>query len=182
MDMELPTFKYHPDPVGTGSVVAAQVVCESCGKARGYVYLGPVYGYEDLECVCPWCIADGSAHEKLGVSFMDEAGIGGEGEWEEVTEGVVEEVAYRTPGFTGWQQEKWWTHCGDAAAFLGRVGGEELRAMGSQAETAIRQSANLPVGMEWEHLRASLHKEGSPTAYLFRCVRCGQYGGYYDFD
>jgi len=24
---------------------------------------------------------------------------------------VVEEVAYRTPGFSGWQQERWWTHC-----------------------------------------------------------------------
>jgi uncharacterized protein CbrC (UPF0167 family) len=32
---------------------------------------------------------------------------------------VVEEVAHRTPGFSTLQQARWWTHCGDAAAFLG---------------------------------------------------------------
>lgn len=132
--------------------------------------------------ICPWCIADGSAHEKLDASFTDEAGIGGGGEWEEVPNGVVEEVAYRTPGFSGWQQERWWTHCGDAAQFLGRAGRAELEELGPQATTVIRESTGLAEGPEWQGFFDALERDGSPTAYLFRCLRCHQIGGYQDCD
>src|SRR5690242_9348045 len=120
----LPTFKYHPDPIGTGSVVESTVVCPCCGKARGYTYQGPVFSEHDNldQCLCPWCIADGSAHEKFDADFTDPDGVGDYGSWDAVPQSVVQEVACRTPGFTGWQQERWWTHCGDAAAFLGLAG------------------------------------------------------------
>jgi len=178
----LPSFKYHPDPLATGSVVRSDAACVCCGEARGFIYAGPVYavGAYDQR-VCPWCIADGSAHEKLGASFTDEAGVGG-GVWEEVPPAVVEEVAYRTPGFTGWQQERWWTHCGDAAQFIGPAGRDELTAHGPQAVAAVRASAGLPDGPEWDRFFAALDRDGSPTAYLFRCAKCGQVGGYLDCD
>jgi uncharacterized protein CbrC (UPF0167 family) len=32
---------------------------------------------------------------------------------------VLEQIARRTPGFSGWQQEHWLYHCGDGAAFEG---------------------------------------------------------------
>jgi hypothetical protein len=35
------------------------------------------YGLRELRTVCPWCKADGSAHEKFGVEFTDRASIGG---------------------------------------------------------------------------------------------------------
>jgi uncharacterized protein CbrC (UPF0167 family) len=38
----------------------------------------------------------------------------------DVPQAVLEEVSQRTPGFLGWQQERWLYHCSDAAAFLGR--------------------------------------------------------------
>lgn len=96
----LPTFKYHLDPVATGNVVKSETECACCGKARGFIYTGPVYAVEEYDqCICPWCIADGSAHEKLAASFTDDAGIGGGGMWDEVSEEVIEEVAYRTPRF-----------------------------------------------------------------------------------
>jgi len=95
----LPKFKYHPNPIATGSVERSDVKCVCCGQARGFVYTGPVYSVENYEdCICPWCIADGSAHEKLEASFHDESGVGGGGEWDEVPGEVVEEVAWRTPG------------------------------------------------------------------------------------
>ncbi|QOG23992.1 hypothetical protein FOM02_41000 [Bradyrhizobium sp. SEMIA] len=73
----LPSFKYHPDPVATGSVQKSDVQCICCGQARGYVYIGPVYAAEELcESLCPWCVADGSAHGKHGASFTDESGAG----------------------------------------------------------------------------------------------------------
>jgi uncharacterized protein CbrC (UPF0167 family) len=107
--MKLPTFKYHPDLIATGSIVVSYSECCCCGMARGYIYIGPVYAIEKYNvCIGPWCIADGSAHKKLQATFTDEAGIGGYGEWEDVPVEVIVEVAYNTPGFIGWQQERWW--------------------------------------------------------------------------
>lgn len=126
------------------------------------------------------CIADGTAHAKLGASFTDEAGIGGYRNWDRVPENIIKIVAYRTPGFSGWQQEQWWTHCNDAAEFIGRAGQKELEALGSQAVTAIRENTGLLAGPEWDHFLAALHKDKGPTAYLFRCRKCGRLGGYQD--
>lgn len=181
--MPLPHFKYHPDPVATGHIEESEIECACCGKVRGYVYTGPVYGEGDYDGrICPWCIADGSAHERLGASFTDEVGVGGGGLWDEVPQETVEEVAYRTPGFCGWQQEKWWTHCGDAAMFIGRAGHKELEELGPAAIEAIRESTGLDAGPEWEQFLLALDKEGSPTAYMFRCPKCGLLGGYQDCD
>src|SRR4030042_2296179 len=132
--MTLPSFKYHPDPIGTGNIVQSDVKCCCCGTARGYIYTGPVYAVKEYSRrICPWCIADGTAHKKLDAGFTDEDGIGGGGMWDIVPEEVIAEVAYRTPGFSGWQQEQWWTHCQDAGQFLGRAGRKELIEFGPEA-------------------------------------------------
>ena len=181
--MSLPNFRYHPDPQATGHVRESDTECACCGQVRGFIYTGPVYAIEQYdEEICPWCIADGSAHEKLDASFTDEAGIGGGGSSDDVPESVIEEIAYRTPSFSGWQQEQWWTHCGDGAAFLGRVGRKELEQLGQEAVDAIRISTGMSDGPEWRSFFAALDKDGSPTAYLFRCIRCGKLGGYQDCD
>jgi uncharacterized protein CbrC (UPF0167 family) len=182
-DTSFPRFKYHPDPVATGSIEPSQAECACCGQARGYIYVGPVYGEGDFDSqICPWCIADGSAHETLDVSFHDEEAVGGYGDWDEVPESVIEEVCHRTPGFIAWQQERWWTHCGDAAEFLGRAGCEELNRAGKQAIAAIRESAGIDDDDEWEAFFESLDRDDSPAAYLFRCSKCGRMGGYSDSD
>jgi uncharacterized protein CbrC (UPF0167 family) len=145
--MALPSFRYHPSPLSTGSIIRQEVTCRCCGESKPYVYVGPVYGPEELDsCLCPWCIADGSAHEKLDCEFVDSAGIGGHGTWDKVPIEVVKEVAFRTPGFSGYQQERWWTHCGDAAAFIGTS------------------------------------EDGAVNHYRFRCLHCGEEGGYRDTD
>lgn len=179
--MSLPAFRYHPDPLSTGSIVESESACICCGESRGYIYAGPVFAVEDYDqCICPYCIANGTAHDTLEATFTDEEGIGGGGEWDAVPEEVIGEIAFRTPGFSGWQQEQWWTHCGDAAQFIGRAGQKELRALGAQAIAAIQDSTGLDDGPEWEAFFSALDKDGSPTAYLFRCRQCGQLGGYQD--
>lgn len=156
-------------------------VCACCERQRGYTYSGPVYGEDDHEDdICPWCISDGSAHEKLGAEFTDAAGVGGYGNWDEVTSAVRDEVAFRTPGFSGWQQERWFTCCGDAACFIGRAGYKELLALGASAIEAIRVESELE-GEEWEDYLKGLAKDDQPTAYLFRCLHCRKVGGYSDF-
>ena len=179
--MSSPTFRYHPDPIATGSVKPSDVACRACGRVRGLIYTGPVYGVEEdyNEAICPWCIADGTAHEKLQVVFADPRGVGGYGDWDSVPATVVEEIVNRTPCFNGWQQERWFTHCGDAAEFLAIAGRPELEAFGVEAIDAIRQECGYE-GDEWDSYFRALDRDHGPTAYVFRCRHCGKLGGYSD--
>ena len=172
--MELPEFPYHPDPRATGSVVASDTSCVVCGLTRGFVYTGPVYSQEELvDCLCPWCIADGSAARKYDAEFTDV----GWGVPADIPAAVVLEVAGRTPGFAGWQQEHWLYHCADAAAFLGRVGWQELQSYPDAVESLRRETPRADgVG---DYLMA-LDKEGEATAYLFRCRHCRCHLAYSD--
>jgi uncharacterized protein CbrC (UPF0167 family) len=176
---DLPTFRYHPDPIATGSVVASETRCRCCRRASGYVYTGPVYAEEELDGeICPWCIADGRAHERFDAEFTDSAGVGG-GSWPEAPAAVVEEVAYRTPGFQGWQQEQWAVCCGDAAAFVGRAGRVELETRYPDAIADVRRDAAMS-DADWDAWYAQLDAEAAPTAYVFRCLLCGRHTGYSD--
>src|SRR5258708_2690237 len=98
--MSLPIFKYHPDPMASGSIEPSDTTCACCEQPRGYIYTGSVYSTEQLdEQLCPWCIADGSAHTKFDAEFTDSEGIGGYDSDVPLPTPVVEEVAFRTPGF-----------------------------------------------------------------------------------
>ena len=181
----LPTFRFHPDPLGTGSVQPSDEECTVCGQVRGHIYVGPVYAEDEYEeCICPWCIADGSAHKRLEAMFHDPDSIGGVGgrDWDRVPPASVDEIALRTPGFSGWQQERWWSHCGDAACFIGRAGHAELQRAGPTAIAAIREDAGRMSDEEWDWFFRALHKDMGPTAYLFRCLKCSAIGGYQDTD
>jgi uncharacterized protein CbrC (UPF0167 family) len=138
----LPVFRYHPDPVTTEMVTATARVCRCCGEARGVVYAGRVHAAEDLEeQLCPWCIADGSAARAFGAEFTDV----GTGVPPGVPPEVLDELATRTVGFAGWQQEHWMYHCNDAAAFLG---------LAVDAPSGLSAVASVS------------------TTYLFRCLHC----------
>jgi uncharacterized protein CbrC (UPF0167 family) len=177
----LPAFRYHPDPIATGSVVRSDRVCRCCGSARGLIYVGPTYAEADLDNgLCPWCIADGTAHEKFNASFTDPDRVGGTESWPAVPAAVVEAVAFRTPGFQGWQEERWFTCCGDAGAFLGPKGRLDLEDAGEEALTAIRLECGHQ-GDAWQEYLDALNRDFGPTAYLFRCLHCGRLGGYSDF-
>jgi uncharacterized protein CbrC (UPF0167 family) len=106
----------------------------ACGRTRGFIYDGPVIAAEDYDrAFCPWCIADGSVSDRFEVEFTDVIFDVPN----DVPADVVREIAARTPGFFGWQQEHWLYHCGDGAAFLGCVGTPELGQY-SDAVQAIR--------------------------------------------
>lgn len=115
--MELPTFKYHPDPVATGNVEPnPDRACLCCSQKRGFIYTGPAYSeiFHYLSgALCPWCIADGSAAKKFRAVFTDTAPLDG------ISNEICNELETRTPGFNALQQEQWLTCCDDAAAYLG---------------------------------------------------------------
>lgn len=47
MPDSLPEFRYHPDPVASGSIVASGATCRVCVEARGYIHCGAFGGYTD---------------------------------------------------------------------------------------------------------------------------------------
>ncbi|MEV7522371.1 CbrC family protein [Streptomyces sp. NPDC091371] len=177
MSEELPVFPYHPDPLATGAVVAAGTACVCCGRSRGYVYAGPVYAVEELSGrLCPWCIADGCAAARYEAHFI------GDPVGEDVPRAVVVSVDARTPGFSSWQDPRWFFHCGDGAAFLGPAGAAELAAFPDVLEELRREAGRWGWAAEVveSHLGA-LDKDGQPVGYLFRCRACGRHMAYADF-
>jgi uncharacterized protein CbrC (UPF0167 family) len=174
--MKFPTFKYHPNPIATGSVAESSNQCICCERRNGFIYTGPVYALDDLDNrFCPWCIADGTAAERFEAVFTDESGIGDD----ELAIETQEKVARRTPGFAGWQQERWLSCCNDAAAFLGPMGRKELEELGSTAIEAVRESTGLK-GSDWTRFYSVLDREAGPTAFVFKCLHCSKLKAYTD--
>jgi uncharacterized protein CbrC (UPF0167 family) len=167
---DVPTFRYHPDPVATGEVIISDAPCRCCGRRREFVYTGPVYSAEEVvDELCLPCIADGSAATLFEAEFTDVLDVP-----EDVPPAVLTEVLTRTPGFSGWQQEHWMFHCADAAAYLGKVGYEELLAVPEALEHVLREH-----GGSQEPVRA-LRADGDATGYLFCCLHCGAHLAYTD--
>jgi len=168
--MTLPPFRYHPDPIRSGSVVPSDAVCDRCGQARGYVYDGPVYVEDDEPTLCPWCIADGSAHEELDATFVDaEAFPDG------TPQAAIEEITERTPGYSAWQEEHWPACCGDATAYIAPVGIAKIRKEYRQLEGFILNHIIYNMGISGgaaTRLLQSLDRAKGPTAFVFRCPKC----------
>ncbi|MGV8881408.1 MAG: CbrC family protein [Rhodoglobus sp.] len=156
----LPEFRYHPDPVASGSITRSVNPCIVCGMSRGWRY-GPVQ-----HCVCPWCLADGTSGAQLEWTGHPEI----EGD---VPASVVDEIALRTPWFVTWQGSRWLTHCDDAAAFIAPVGWEELK----DKPAALR----CLVDDGWpEDTLQHLDPNSGLVAYLFRCLHCREYLAFAD--
>ncbi|MFE2165414.1 CbrC family protein [Streptomyces sp. NPDC059447] len=177
--MAEPTFRYHPDPLASGSALRTDHVCSVCGMHRQIRYQGPIYGRQP-DSLCLHCIHSGAASSALGIAgggdedfdmsavFSDAVDVP-----DDVPLSVVEEITRRTPGFAGWQQESWLYHCGDGAAFLGPAGYRELEAH-PEALAMLRKDHERYgwTPPETEQFLRSLDRAGEPTAYLFRCLHC----------
>ncbi|WBQ05322.1 CbrC family protein [Kribbella sp. CA-293567] len=169
---DVPRFRYHPDPVGTGEVITSDAPCRCCGRRQEFIYTGPVYAEEEVvDELCLPCIADGSAATLFEAEFTDFTDVP-----DDVPRPVLTEVLTRTPGFSGWQQEHWMFHCADAAAYLGKVGYAELQAFPEALEMVMEDSAPEQAELRVRSLRA----DGEATGYLFRCLHCGTHLAYAD--
>lgn len=174
-------FRYHPDPVASGSIEPIQASCRSCGQTRGWVYMAVPYATIDLrDGLCPWCIADGSAAAAFSARFTDVlAGDVPTG----VPRSVVDEIVNRTPGFAGWDRERWLFHCDDGAEYLGPVGWAEVADLPDAVADleADARSRGLSARRVRSFLR-DLNPDGGSTAYLFRCLHCQRHLAYADVD
>lgn len=178
--MDLPKFVYHPDPMKTGSVIKSDATCDCCGWEPGLMYDGPIRFAtlrKPIAHLCPWCIADGSAHEKFRVVFCDEIV-----DQKSLPEDVVKTVMERTPGFNAWQIVKWWTHCDDAAEYIGSYGWRGIKELDSpELNECLKEPYHGLDEPSWSRLSSSLHRDrGGASAFVFRCRHCQQLGGYID--
>ena len=165
----LPRFAYHPDPVGTGVLREGAERCRACGRARGWIYTGPVYAVEDLhDALCPWCIADGSAARRYDASFVDADPLLVQG----LPREIVDVVSERTPGYFTWQSEEWPAHCGDACSFHGRLRRERLEALSGEARTRLAAELHVEEG-DWSAFATAYQPGGDPLIHLFVCRVCG---------
>ena len=70
-----------------------------------------------------------------------------------------------------------WSEGVDRAWSAGNIGDSGFRYV--QIGAAHPGLADGPI---WDKFLAALRKNGAPTVYMFRCVKCGQFGGYHDYD
>lgn len=175
-ELEIPTFKYHPNPLNTGAFEISEegVICDCCGKVTHTYYEAPFYSVDDIDYLCPSCIASGKVAEKFDGSFQDDYSVD---DGVEDTE-KLDELIHRTPGYCGWQQEYWRAHCGDFCAYLGRVGAMELQAL-----DVMNEVLDDPM---WDDEQKEMIENsvngGHLQCYLFQCLHCGKHLVWMDFD
>lgn len=165
----LPKFRYHPNPVATGSFRASDAICPCCERERGCEYVASVYCVDEVEGLCPWCIADGSAARKFDATFSDDSPLLDKG----VPQQIVDVVTTRTPGYISWQQERWLACCDDACAFHGDISREELLDLPEGTLKRLNEAHPLPE----DHFREIIQDYrpgGAPSIYKFVCLHCGQ--------
>ena len=173
----IPIFKYHPDPLKTGAFSQGEVhTCGCCGKQTDIWYEQPFHSAQDVECLCPECIASGKAAEKFDGEFVDACSVG------EVSDSAkLDELVRRTPCYIGWQQEYWYAHCDDFCEFVGYVGWDEIEEMGIAQQIEKNYDEDI-CGFDFEDIKECLTNNGSMQGYLFRCLHCGEYFLYADCD
>lgn len=184
---QLPYFKYHPNPIETGAfTISTPITCDCCKQQTSVYYTNPFYSSNEVEFLCPWCIAGGQAAEKFNGEFQDYCGIEGISANPEQPDSIhfdrqaIDELVLRTPGYRGWQQEVWLSHCGDLCAFVGYVGWDEIKDKLEFFVDLDRDCEVLHAGKE--DLPKYLRNNGSCQGYLFQCLHCGKYRLYFDCD
>lgn len=165
--MNLPIFRYHPDPVATGAFVPTNDTCDCCQEARGYKYNSTMYARSSPDCICPWCIGDGRAALKFDGIFLDSDPLIRAG----VSQAVVDEVCLRTPGYNSWQQQVWQAHCADACEFHGDASEAEVLGMNGEALAVFLTRSDLKA----EHLprlQENYVPGGDASVFKFVCRKC----------
>lgn len=168
---ELPTFRYHPDPVTTGSIADLPgAVCPVCDRSTGWAYVTTPYAIGTHEDICPWCIADGSAARRFGARFIDVFWFDDD---PPAPLDRLDELAMRTPGFVSWQQEVWQYCCDDACAFLGVASADTLSALsrGDRDEIGIDEAYIDDL----RGIEAAGREPCDAVPFDFRCLHCGRH-------
>lgn len=153
-------------------IIERKGICPVCNKQTDFVYVGPFYSIEEVEDICPWCIENGRAASKYDGDFQ------GANSCDEIpSDEKLDELIHRTPGYSGWQQEQWLTHCNDFCAFVGYVGWDEIKDIANELIEDFNR-----FGFELKEIQRSLKNNGHLQGYLFQCNTCKKHRIHIDCD
>lgn len=169
LEMDIPKFKYHLDPIKSGVIVKEKTCCPVCNVIKEYRYELMPAGDINLEGVCPWCIADGSAAKKYDVTFINYYGYSNE-----VNDEQIKELVGKTPAYISWQTEEWMTHCNDFCTFVEYVGWNEIEHLYDELKEDIEE-VRKSMDISLEDFKESLFNNGDFQGYLFHCCHCGKH-------
>jgi uncharacterized protein len=179
MEPALPVFRFHPDPVQSGSIERSAAACRACGRARGWIYVAGCYAEAELDrALCPWCIADGTAHAKFDATFHDLV-LPADADPE-----VIREIAERTPGFANFNPFDWPACCGAPMAYREPAGIAEVRARYPALEAGLMESIVHDLRLAGDRARRfleSLQRDFDPCVHVFSCPACRALRGAIDF-
>lgn len=141
------------------------------------MFVGTLYCIDEIEDVCPWCIADGSAARKWDATFNNV-----DGATERVPKQVLDEIRLRTPNFETWQDYNWLFSDNDALVFVGEVDGKALLAESndSKIEACLSALSKWNFGSPVEDVLPHVKIGGQPAVYLFRDRDTGFYRAFSD--
>ena len=139
------------------------------------MYVGPIYCIEDVEEVCPWCIADGRATEQWDASFNDVYNIP-----VSVPQHIVALIGTRTPGYETWQCNRWLFSDTDALVFVGEIIGKNLIRQGEDDKIAACREALQEWGISSDFDLSQVVIGGQPAIYLFQDTETSKFSAYAD--
>ncbi len=135
---ELPHFQYIPNAYELGLFELGQFICEICNTEQNYRYTGPIYMENEKSTgtfkvtstehkICPYCIENGKAAEKLNADFKDmdileQSCYNKEYIDEEKCDAVIKTWLLRSPNFKGLETELWPICCSNFTSFIGYLG------------------------------------------------------------
>ena len=168
-----PFFRYHPDPLRSGVFVEHETpkVCQCCGRQETLICEGPFYTDEEVEYVCPECIADGSAAKRFDMEYCEIAAK------DRVSDPKKdEELLHHTPGFYSYNGSCWPSHCDDYCIYV-----EELYRKHLQDKELMEELVKDPVWIEWEFdSPEKVLLDQYIQVHMFVCPHCGKHLFYID--
>ena len=177
--MEIPCFKYHPDPIKTGSIVKSDAICDCCAQKRGYEYKGSFYSVDSVDSLCPWCISSGEAADKYDGTFTS-FGLHIP-EYDDITESVFEEISSKTPGFSSFQEADWQFHCNDGCEFHGLATVGDFKKISEEEIERLQQVSYLS-RTEIDELGQGDDSTTLDYFFKFVCRHCGEMKFLMDLD
>lgn len=140
------------------------------------MYTSNLYCPDEVEAICPWCIADGSAAKIFDGMFCDDYPLREAG----LAEEIIDEVSHRTPGFNSWQQEVWLSCCNDACEFHGDLPKKEMKEMTFDQFREAFQDSRVSES-QFEEFKKHYEPVRNPAIYKWVCRHCGKILNYADF-
>jgi len=174
--LQLPKFKYNPNPIETECLEKSDKTCEICNKKRGYIATSIMRCVDTIYDICPWCIADGSASKKHNGEFVVNIENANS-----LSSEILQEISYRTVSYPAYQELVWLTHCNDGCEFLGHACEQDFKFI-SEEETQRLIDEKTFTKEHIENLKISNDTSELPYLLKFRCVHCNELKFLVDFD